>query len=122
MTLVEYTELPGGERVAKVDGACVHYGEYGIGADDLCPHMLAVLASTALLNLTAGGCGDCGSMWLECKECGVMISSVSHFGSTAACMACEKGLPRTARPPLLGAAGSGPGRAEAEDAGGGHEA
>jgi hypothetical protein len=120
MTLVEYTELPGGERVAKVDGACVHYGRYGIGADDLCPHMLAVLASTALLNLTAGGCCDSGSMWLECKECGVMIKSVSHFGSTAACMACEKGL---VRPDLLS---WGPRvrvrRAEVEDAGGGHEA
>ncbi len=36
---------------------------------EMCPHMLALVEFCEASRVFFGGCGDCGSAWLECKTC-----------------------------------------------------
>lgn len=38
-------------------------------SDELCPHMRDLIIHCEMVGVVFGGCGDCGSAWLECKMC-----------------------------------------------------
>ena len=37
--------------------------------DELCEHMRALIVHCETVGVQFGGCGDCGSPWLECGPC-----------------------------------------------------
>ena len=41
--------------------------------EDLCEHMRDLVDYAISHNVEWGGCGDCGSPWLECKICDLQI-------------------------------------------------